>query len=74
MVTFRIIRLLFITALLTLPCFAGDVAVLKNGFTITHERREVIGDITRLYVNPDGSMNYDKEAQNAKTLAKCNPK
>jgi hypothetical protein len=59
MVTFRIIRLLFITALLTLPCFAGEVAVLKNGFAITHERREVIGDITRLYVNPDGSSFVD---------------
>ena len=27
-----------------LPCFAGEVAVLKNGFSILHERREVVGE------------------------------
>jgi hypothetical protein len=41
------------------PCFAGEVAVLKNGFSIRHERREVVGDITRLYVNVDGSSYVD---------------
>lgn len=42
-----------------LPCFAGEVAVLKNGFSIRHERREVVGDVTRLYVNSDGSSFVD---------------
>ena len=42
-----------------LPCLAGEVAVLKNGFSIKHERREVVGDITRLYVNADGSSFVD---------------
>jgi Transglycosylase SLT domain len=42
-----------------LPCFAGDVAVLKNGFSIRHERREVVGDVTRLYVTTDGSSFVD---------------
>jgi soluble lytic murein transglycosylase-like protein len=28
---------------------AADRAVLRNGFTIDHDRREVIGDMTRLY-------------------------
>ena len=42
-----------------LPCFAGEVAVLKNGFSIKHERREVVGDVTRLYVNADGSSFVD---------------
>jgi hypothetical protein len=37
-----------------LPCFAGEVAVLRNGFSIRHERREVVGDVTRLYVSADG--------------------
>ena len=46
-------------ALSTLPCFAGEVAVLKNGFSIRHERREVVGDVTRLYVNADGSSYVD---------------
>jgi Transglycosylase SLT domain len=43
----------------SLPCFAGDVAVLHNGFSIRHERREVMGAITRLYVNADGSSYVD---------------
>jgi hypothetical protein len=46
-------------ATMALPCFAGEVAVLKNGFSIKHERREVIGDITRLYVSKDGSSFVD---------------
>ena len=33
--------------------------MLKNGFSIRHERREVIGDMTRLYVNADGSSFVD---------------
>jgi soluble lytic murein transglycosylase-like protein len=36
---------------------AADVAVLNNGFTIRHERREVVGSSTRLFVNTkDGSF------------------
>ena len=43
----------------TLPCFAGEVAVLRNGFSIRHERREVVGLTTRLYVSADGSSFVD---------------
>jgi hypothetical protein len=44
----------------TLPCLAAtEVAVLKNGFAIRHERRETMGDVTRLYVNADGSSFVD---------------
>ena len=46
-------------ALAALPCFAGEVAVLKNGFSIRHERREIVGDVTRLYVTADGSSFVD---------------
>ena len=42
-----------------LPCFATEVAVLKNGFSIRHERREVVGEVTRLYVTTDGSSFVD---------------
>ena len=45
--------------LMALPCLAGDVAVLKNGFSIRHERREVVGDITRLYTSMDGASFVD---------------
>jgi len=48
-----------ILAMAALPCFAAEVAVLKNGFTIQHERREVVGDVTRLYVSADGASFVD---------------
>lgn len=49
-----------VTLLMTaLPCLAGEVAVLRNGFSIRHERREIVGDLTRLYVNADGSSFID---------------
>ena len=51
--------LIAVLAMAALPCFATDVAVLKNGFSIRHERREVLGDVTRLYVNADGSSYVD---------------
>ena len=43
----------------SLPCLAGEVAVLKNGFSIKHERREIVGDLTRLYTNAEGSSFID---------------
>ncbi len=33
--------------------------MLRNGFSIRHERREVVGDVTRLYVTADGSSFVD---------------
>jgi hypothetical protein len=48
-----------LAVLSALPCFAGEVAVLKNGFSIRHERRQIIGATTRLYVNADGSSYVD---------------
>ncbi|MFL6444798.1 MAG: lytic transglycosylase domain-containing protein [Candidatus Sulfotelmatobacter sp.] len=59
MVKSTISRVLLITLLMALPCFAGEVAVLKNGFSIVHERREVIGDLTRLFISADGSNFVD---------------
>ncbi len=41
------------------PSFATQDAVLRNGFSIRHERRTVIGTVTRLYVNADGSSYVD---------------
>jgi soluble lytic murein transglycosylase-like protein len=42
-----------------LTCLAADTAVLRNGFSIRHERRQVIGMITRLYVNGDDASFVD---------------
>jgi soluble lytic murein transglycosylase-like protein len=46
-------------ALTALPCAASDSAVLRNGFSIRHERRQVIGTITRLYLGGDNSSFVD---------------
>ena len=34
-----------------LPSMAADFAILRNGFSIRHERREAVGPTTRLYVS-----------------------
>jgi membrane-bound lytic murein transglycosylase MltF len=34
---------------------AADIAILRNGFSIRHERHEEIGTITRLYLSTDGT-------------------
>ena len=51
--------LLAILALAALPCLADEIAVLKNGFSITHHRREIVGDLTRLYITADGASFVD---------------
>jgi hypothetical protein len=51
--------ILALAVLTAIPCFATEVAVLKNGFSIRHERREVVGGVTRLYVNSEGSSYVD---------------
>lgn len=35
------------------PAFASDIAILHNGFSIRHERREAMGPVTRLYMASD---------------------
>ncbi len=55
--TRRIAFAIFLLA--ALPCLADEVAVLKNGFSITHHRREVVGDLTRLYITADGASFID---------------
>src|ERR1700680_1794145 len=60
LISFRLRLAFFVTlAMSALPCFAGEVAVLRNGFSIRHERREVVGDLTRLYVSADGANFID---------------
>lgn len=36
--------------LLALPAMGTDLAILHNGFSIRHERREAVGAVTRLYL------------------------
>jgi hypothetical protein len=39
--------------LLALPALGTDLAILRNGFSIRHERRETVGAATRLYLGSD---------------------
>ncbi len=51
---------LFVVLALSVLCAsATDVAVLRNGFSIRHERRAVLGSVTRLYISADGSNYVD---------------
>ncbi len=59
LILMRQITVFAILAIAALPCLAGEVAVLRNGFSIRHERREMIGGVTRLYVTTDGSSFVD---------------
>ncbi len=45
--------LIAVVAATALPCLAADAAVLRNGFSIRHERRQIIGTVTRLYISRD---------------------
>lgn len=38
---------------------AADLAILRNGYTIRHETREEIGELTRLYISADRSSFVD---------------
>src|SRR5271166_6832903 len=53
------VALIAFLTLTSLPCLGAESAVLRNGFSIRHERREVIGEVTRLYVSADGSSYVD---------------
>jgi len=44
---------------LSLGASAADNAILRNGFSILHRRRQVIGDTTRLYIGQDSSSFVD---------------
>jgi len=46
-------------ALLSYPASAAELALLRNGFTIRHEHRVVIGDNTRLFFDGDNASFID---------------
>lgn len=45
--------------LISLSAVASDVAILRNGFSIPHQSREIVGSMTRLYTAPDKSSYVD---------------
>jgi membrane-bound lytic murein transglycosylase MltF len=46
----RLLELGLLVAALGATSLAGEIACLRNGFTIHHDRHEIIGDKTRLYI------------------------
>jgi hypothetical protein len=50
---------LALCAALTATCFAADNAVLRNGFSILHQHRVILGTVTRLYITQDQSSFVD---------------
>ena len=49
---------------------AADLAVLRNGFTIRHERREVLSQVTRLYLSATGTGYVDVPTQDIVSFEK----
>ena len=60
MPNFRQLGLQVVVILLaTVPSFAAEFAVLRNGFSIRYERRSRVGEVTRLYTGPDAANYVD---------------
>jgi soluble lytic murein transglycosylase-like protein len=53
------LRLVIGMLLLAVPASATDLAILHNGFSVRHERRENLGAITRLYLSAGNSSYID---------------
>ena len=49
----------FTFMLISRPAAAADLARLRNGFTIRHEHRQVLGESTRLFLGPDNGSYVD---------------
>jgi soluble lytic murein transglycosylase-like protein len=49
--------------LFIVPAFAADVAILRNGFSIRHERRSTVGNVVRLYTGADATSYIDIPAE-----------
>jgi len=53
------LAVLLAAMVLASSAFATELAVLRNGFTIRHERRAIVGTMTRLYTGPDATSYVD---------------
>src|ERR1039458_131942 len=54
----KFLQLGFLGLLLAAQLHAAEIANLRNGFSIRHERHEVVGDTTRLYMSVEPSSGY----------------
>jgi soluble lytic murein transglycosylase-like protein len=72
-VRFWIQLALVLAVLLPVSLSASELAVLNNGFSIRHERRQVIGNITRLYLSADNSSFVDVPTSQIEHFEKAPP-
>ena len=54
----KFLQLGFLGLLVASQMHAAEIANLRNGFSIRHERHEVDGDTTRLYMSAEPSSGY----------------
>lgn len=54
----RVLKFVLFALAVAAPAMATDVALLSNGFSIRHERRESMGSMTRLYLGADDGAGY----------------
>jgi len=54
----KLLQLGFLGLLMAAQLQAAEIANLRNGFSIPHERHEVVGDTTRLYMSAEPSSGY----------------
>ncbi len=54
----RVLQLGLVLALAVMQLPAAEIANLRNGFSIRHERHETLGETTRLYLTSETSGSY----------------
>ena len=54
----KFLQLGLLGLLMASQMYAAEIANLRNGFSIRHERHEVVGDTTRLYMSAEPSSGY----------------
>src|SRR4051812_2509837 len=55
---FRRSIFVLVVAVIATSGFASEYAVMRNGFALKHERREVVGEITRLYLTDSNPSSF----------------
>ena len=56
--------------LFAIPAVGSDLAILRNGFSIRHEHREIVGSVTRLYLGADKNGYVDVPTENIEHFEK----
>jgi len=54
----KLLHVAFLGTLIALPSYGAELANLRNGFSIRHERHETAGETTRLYMHAAANSGY----------------